>query len=247
MPVIVNGYELSDADMEKELPDHQDAPDPLRSAMTALVLRRVLLDEARAQGLAGADDAAIEALLAQEVKVPEPGADECLRQYQAHPEHFTVGELVEASHILLQVTPSVDLNSLRKHADALLEQLQAEPGRFAEFAKANSNCPSSEVGGSLGQVGRGDTVPEFEKALFAAPENSILPRPVETRFGLHLIALGRKAAGRLLPFDEVAASIAQAMRRASGDHAMRQYLQLLVGKAKISGIDLAGADTPLVQ
>jgi peptidyl-prolyl cis-trans isomerase C len=247
MPVIVNGYELSDADMEKELPDHQDAPDPLHSAMTALVLRRVLLDEGQALGLAGAEEEVIEALLAREVKVPEPAPEECLRQYQAHPEHFTVGELVEASHILLQVTPSVDLNSLRKHADALLEQLQAEPGRFAEFAKANSNCPSSEVGGSLGQVGRGDTVPEFEKALFGAPENSILPRPVETRFGLHLIALGRKAAGRLLPFDEVAARIADAMRRASGDHAMRQYLQLLVGKAKISGIDLAGADTPLVQ
>ncbi|MCX7219221.1 MAG: hypothetical protein NTY70_09870 [Burkholderiales bacterium] len=27
MPVIVNGYELNDAEMEQELPDHQDGQD----------------------------------------------------------------------------------------------------------------------------------------------------------------------------------------------------------------------------
>jgi peptidyl-prolyl cis-trans isomerase C len=247
MPVVVNGYELSDAEMEQELPDHQDAPDPLHSAMTALVLRRVLLDEARKLGLQGADAIAIDALLEQEVVVPTPGLDECLRQYQAHPAHFTVGELVEANHILLQVTPSVDLEGLRKRAEALLAELQEHPERFADLAKSSSNCPSGEVGGSLGQIGRGDTVPEFEKAVFAAQEGCIIPKPVETRFGLHIIGLGRKAAGRLLPFDEVAAGIAEAMQRASRDHALRQYLQLLVGRAQISGIDLAGADTPLVQ
>ncbi len=51
MPVIVNGYELSDAEMEKELPEHQGTADPMKSAMTALVLRRVLLDKANELGL----------------------------------------------------------------------------------------------------------------------------------------------------------------------------------------------------
>lgn len=46
MPVIVNGVELNDADLERELPRHADAGNPMRSAITALVLRRVLLDEA---------------------------------------------------------------------------------------------------------------------------------------------------------------------------------------------------------
>lgn len=247
MPVIVNGYELGDAEMEKELPDHQDAANPVHSAMTALVLRRVLLDEARRLGLAGTDEEAINALLEQEVVVPVPGHEECLRHYQAHPARFTVGELVEASHILFQVTPSLDLEALRKRAEAVLAEVLAQPQRFAEYAKANSNCPSSEVGGSLGQLGRGDTVPEFEKALFGAASGAILARPVETRFGLHLIQVGRKAEGRLLPFEEVAAGIAEAMQRASRDHALRQYLQLLVGRASITGIELAGADSPLVQ
>jgi peptidyl-prolyl cis-trans isomerase C len=32
MPVSINGIELSDADMERELPLHQDQPNPLESA-----------------------------------------------------------------------------------------------------------------------------------------------------------------------------------------------------------------------
>lgn len=248
MPVIVNGYELSDAEMEQELPEHQDAADAIKSAMTALVLRRVLLDEARALGLqASSDEALIDALLQQEVQVPTPGREECLRQYQAHPARFTVGEIAEASHILFQVTDGVDLEALRKHAAIVLADLLESPQQFAECAKANSNCPSSDVGGSLGQIGRGATVPEFEKALFAAEAGSIIPRLVETRFGLHIIQVGRKVEGRLRPFEELVGGIAEAMHKASHDHAMRQYLQLLVGRAKISGIEMQGADSPLVQ
>src|SRR5690606_39793984 len=62
MPVIVNGVELTDAELERELPHHADADNPQRRAMTALVLRRVLLDEAQRLGLAAEDeDAAIDA------------------------------------------------------------------------------------------------------------------------------------------------------------------------------------------
>ncbi len=59
MPVTINGVELTDVDMEQELPLHADAPNPMRAATTALVLRRVLLDEAARQGLdlASEDDA----------------------------------------------------------------------------------------------------------------------------------------------------------------------------------------------
>lgn len=253
MPVIVNDHELTDAEMERELPSHQDARDAIQSAMTALVLRRVLLDEASVLGVtsrageAASDDQIIDALLRQEVKVPVPDREECLRHYQAYPHRFTVGALAEASHILFQVTPGVDLDALRRHAGKILADLLENPDLFAECAKANSNCPSSEVGGSLGQISMGGTVPEFEQALFAAPAGSIIPRLVETRFGLHIIQVGRKVDGHLLAFADVEQNIARAMHQASHDRSLHQYLQLLVGRAKISGIDLPGTDSPLVQ
>ncbi len=248
MPVIVNDYELTDADMEKELPAHEGTADAMKSAMTALVLRRVLLDEAQQQGFQQTDeDERIDALLQKEVIVPIPAREECLRQYQANPARFKVGELAEVSHILFQVTPGVDLDALRKHAQLILDELLENPAGFAACAKANSNCPSSEVAGSLGQVTRGMTVPEFEQAVFAAEPGHIIPRLVETRFGLHIIMVGRKLDGQLLPFEETESKIAQAMQKASHDRALHQYLQLLVGRARISGIDMPGASTPLVQ
>lgn len=247
MPVIVNGYELSDAEMEHELPEHQDSPDPLKSAMTALVLRRVLLDRADVVGLQGGENDKIDALLAREVHVPKPTKTECLRYYENHPDHFRVGELVEASHILFQVTPNLPLDALRAHALGVLQEIIENPEEFSPLAQRNSNCPSSEVGGSLGQLSRGETVPEFEKHVFSAVAHSVIPYLIETRFGLHIVKLGRKLEGNLLPFEQVESRIADAMYKLSYDHALQQYLKLVVGQADISGIDLEGAETPLVQ
>ncbi|WMW81710.1 peptidylprolyl isomerase [Undibacterium cyanobacteriorum] len=247
MPVIVNDYELSDAEMEKELPQHQDAADPLKSAMTSLVLRRVLLDKAKELALQGDDEQKIESLLAREVIIPEASLEECRRYYELHQPRFLTGELVEANHILFQVTANVDLDALRQRAQSVLDELLQNPDGFAAAAKSYSNCPSAEVGGNLGQLSRGETVPEFEKPVFSAAAHSLLPRLIETRFGLHIVQLGRKVAGRLIPFEQVQHQIADAMKRASYDRALQQYLKVLVGQAQISGIELAGADGPLLQ
>ncbi|WP_238889516.1 peptidylprolyl isomerase [Achromobacter insuavis] len=243
MPVTINGVELTDADMEQELPLHADAPNPMRAATTALVLRRVLLDEAARQGLDPAsEDDAIGALLARHAPAPEADEAACRRYYQANPQRFIVGELIEADHILFQVTPGVNLDMLRAHASAVLVDLLADPSTFAEVARRQSNCPSAAVGGNLGQLGRGDTVPEFEKAVFALPAGGLLPQVLETRHGLHVVRVTRRIEGRLLPFEQVHESIASALTAASRDTAWRQYARLLVERADVRGIDLGGAE-----
>ncbi|QQB33428.1 peptidylprolyl isomerase [Achromobacter deleyi] len=243
MPVTINGVELTDADMEQELPLHADAPNPMRAATTALVLRRVLLDEAARQGLDPAsEDDAIGALLARHAPAPEADEAACRRYYQANPQRFIVGELIEADHILFQVTPGVNLDMLRAHASAVLADLLADPSTFAEVARRQSNCPSAAVGGNLGQLGRGDTVPEFEKAVFALPAGGLLPQVLETRHGLHIVRVTRRIEGRLLPFEQVHESIASALTAASRDTAWRQYARLLVERADVRGIDLGGAE-----
>ena len=140
-----------------------------------------------------------------------------------------VGELIEADHILFQVTPGVNLDMLRAHAKVVLDELMADPSRFAEVAREQSNCPSAAVGGSLGQLGRGDTVPEFERAVFALPAGGLLPQLLETRHGLHIVRVTRRIEGRMLAYEQVAQQIAHALSSVSRDTAWRQYLKLLVG------------------
>ncbi|MFY3134053.1 peptidylprolyl isomerase [Achromobacter ruhlandii] len=243
MPVTINGVELTDADMEQELPLHADAPNPMRAATTALVLRRVLRDEATRQGLdLASEDDAIGVLLERQAPAPEADEAACRRYYQANPQRFIVGELIEADHILFQVTPGVNLDLLRAHAGAVLADLLADPSGFAEVARRQSNCPSAAVGGNLGQLGRGDTVPEFEKAVFSLPAGGLLPQVLETRHGLHIVRVTRRIEGRLLPFEQVRESIASALAAASRDTAWRQYARLLVERADVRGIDLGGAE-----
>ena len=127
-----------------------------------------------------------------------------------------VGELIEADHILFQVTPGVNLDMLRAHARVVLDELMADPSRFAEVAREQSNCPSAAVGGSLGQLGRGDTVPEFERAVFALPAGGLLPQLLETRHGLHIVRVTRRIEGRMLAYEQVAQQIAHALSSVSG-------------------------------
>ena len=57
---------------------------------------------------------------------------------------------------------------------------------FADIARQHSSCPSGKSGGSLGEFGPGQMVPEFDKVVFSAPVNTV-QGPVKTQFGYHLL------------------------------------------------------------
>jgi peptidyl-prolyl cis-trans isomerase C len=251
MSISVNGIEITDADIEQELPHHAETLNPLKAATEALVLRQALLQATRQAGLsagtASEEDASIDLLLAQSVKAPTPSEEECRRYYNHHAERFRSGDLVEASHILFQVTDKVPLDALRQKAQEILERVRNNPASFEQCARDYSNCPSGDLGGNLGQLTRGQSVPEFERVVFALDEGEIFKRLVETRFGLHIVRVQRKAAGTKMPFELVKESIARFLTDYAKTKATRQYLEILLGQMDIQGIELSNAATPLVQ
>jgi peptidyl-prolyl cis-trans isomerase C len=248
MGISVNGVDIDDTAIERELQHHQDADNPLKRAVHELVLRTLLLQQADTLGIAGGDDdQRIESLLALQVQVPKADDVACLTWYRNNAARYTNGELVEARHILFQVTPGAPLELLRATGEAVLEELKLHPDRFAELAGQYSNCSSGKVGGSLGQLSRGQSVPEFEELAFRLGEGELAGRLLETRFGLHIVQVLRKVEGKLLPFDAVKSEIAAYLDRQSSQRAIHQYLHILVGQANIEGVMLEGADSPLVQ
>jgi len=195
---------------------------------------------------------AIEQLLECELRLPEPDALACQRYYEAHRSRFCIGEQVQARHILFAVTPGVDVDALRRRAEGLLIGLRcADAAAFAEAAAENSNCPSGAEGGDLGWLERGDCAPEFAAALFAQDEGSahvgVLPRLISTRFGFHIVRVEAREAGQQQGYETVQAAIAQTLRQQTYVTALRQYLNLLAGAARIEGLELEGADSPLLQ
>ena len=190
---------------------------------------------------------AVERLLGQEVQVPTPTEAECRRHYETHLKEFQSGDLVHARHILFQVTPAVRVPEISARAEQTLTELLREPDRFAVLARELSNCPSSQHGGNLGQIGRGDTVPEFERALFRLGATGILREVVKTRHGFHIVSVDQRILGNTLPFEVVHDSIVERLKAAVEEQALRQYVSILAGGSKIVGVDLGGVETPLVQ
>lgn len=196
----------------------------------------------------------IESMTDDEVKSPDPTEEECQRYYEANKAHFIVGQSLHMRHILFAVTPGVNVHALMRRAEAALMELtrkDASPGRFEQLAAELSNCPSSAQGGDLGWVTPQDCAPELAKEIFYQSDSrwgmGVHPRLVHTRFGLHIIEVLDRKEGTLPSFNEVRAQIASRLRLQSRSTALRQYMRLLVGEASVEGIDLEGADSPLVQ
>lgn len=255
--IRVNGVLIEPEAMALELQYHPAAEqsEAMFLAAQALVIRELLqqrCSELSVQVEAGIgesqEEAAIRSLIELEVPVPEADESVCEHFYASNLPRFVSAPLLAARHILLECAPD-DIEariSKREQADALLVQLQADPQRFTELALAHSACPSKEQGGALGQLSKGQTVPEFERQLFRQSQG-LVSQPLESRYGFHVVYVDQRIEGLQLPYEAVAQDIRRELYQRVWQKSVAQYLQTLVGAADIQGIQLAGADSPLLQ
>lgn len=261
MPAIkVNGVVIDQAAIRREAANHPapDAKLALEAAARALVVRELLEKEAQRLGveanpqtdekgrLETPEDSRISALLEQEVSTPEIEEDHLKRYYENNKAKFRSEDLYEASHILLPARRSDKEahGTAVGQAENLIIELQDHPERFSDLAREFSACPSAATGGSLGQITKGQTVPEFETFLFNLEEGQLCPVPVPTDYGAHVVFLERKIPGRQMPFEMVREKIAEYLQVASWTQAVGQYIGLLTAEAKIEGIDLQQGQSP---
>lgn len=261
--VAVNGVVISRAAISRETQNHP-AGKPIEAwlaAARALVVRELLLQEARrigiaAEPLADADgrretdeEALVRTLIVREVVTPHADEPATRRYYEQNRARFRTPDLHEVRHILLAAPPGDHeaRKAARQRADAIIAMLREAPSAFGDVARAESACPSGKVGGVLGQIGPDQTVREFERALTSLPVGEIAPAPVESRYGFHIVVVDRRIAGRELPFEMVQARIAAWLDEKVRRVAIRQYIGILAGRAEITGIALDANTTPLVQ
>lgn len=254
MTITVNGVPIADEAVTQELPRHAREAEPLRAAIEALVLREVLRQAARDRvaeaaalpqdGLAQAydaeafvEEALVERLIEREVVKPQLAEEECRDYYQNNLAQFRQGDLVEASHILFEARAGAVPAGLRQQAEQVLQEVLRDAAQFEALARTHSACTSASLGGSLGQLSRGETVPEFEQVIFSMEAGSIAPQLVESRFGLHIVRVARRAEGKLLPFEMVREQLAAHLLEQKRKRALRQYLKGLVAQADIRGVE----------
>ena len=257
--ILVNATEIPATAIAAEMQFHpaQTREEAWHDAATALVIRTLLLQEADSLGITaddaepdeGPDEARVRALLAQQVHTPEPDDATCRRYFAANRRHFRSPDVYEAAHILFPAAPedAAARTNAKQAAEQTLALLEKAPQQFAALARERSACPSGANGGLLGQQSRGDLVPEIETFIMAMEEGQICPVPVTSRFGVHVLRLDRRIDGADLPYEAVADTVAHHLAARSWQRAVSQYLRILAGRARIEGLELDAAATPLVQ
>ncbi len=121
--------------------------------------------------------------------------------YNSTQDKFRTPERVQVRHILIKSDATNDAAAKTK-AEGILKQIQAG-GDFAKLAKDNSQDPgSAAMGGELGFIVKGQTVPEFEKSAFSLQPGQTSGL-VKTTYGYHILQVEKHEQARLQPFEEV--------------------------------------------
>lgn len=260
--VSVNGIVIAREEIAGEIQNHPASKPQFawQQAAQALVIRELLLQEARQLGIAAIpatdnsnrreteEEALLRRLIETEVLVPKPDEQVCRRYYEQNRARFRSPDVYEAAHILFAASRDdlIHYDRARLDAKTVLAEIRCDPSQFADLAKAHSTCPSGAEGGNLGQITAEQTTPEFERAMFKLAEGEI-SEPVATRYGWHIIRVVRKIEGRELPFELVAERIANYLHEQVTRTASAQYIARLVSSARITGIDIAGAEAHRVN
>jgi peptidyl-prolyl cis-trans isomerase D len=181
--------------------------------------------------------------------------DDLRAYYDQHREEYRTPEQVKVSHILIKTPlPGPDgkvdekgVAEAQHRAEDLLKQIKGG-SNFEDLAKKYSEDPgSAKQGGSLGWIGRGQTVPEFEKTAFSLPKGQISDL-VKSSYGFHIIRVDDKQDAHMKTLDEVKDQIEPVIKHQKAQQIASKEAEKLLNDARSQGLDAAAASvkTPVI-
>ncbi|NBD08510.1 peptidylprolyl isomerase [Corallococcus silvisoli] len=186
----------------------------------SLVDKRLLVTEAKRQGLAGREDIArqvreleerliVQALLTQEERAAGAATEQELRGwYDANRQEFEQPERIRLGRVLARFErqgSAGDRARARTRAEEFARRLQKEP--LAQV-QASGDGPERARGGDLGVFARGE-LPDrrLEAAAFALRTPGQVSPVVETEEGFAVVQLLERRPARVPPYEEVRAEV----------------------------------------
>jgi peptidyl-prolyl cis-trans isomerase D len=174
--------------------------------------------------------------------------DDLRKYYDEHRDQYRVPEQVKVSHILIKTPlPGPDgkvdekgAAEAQRRAEDLLKQVKSG-ANFEDLAKKYSEDPgSAKQGGSLGWIGRGQTVPEFEKTAFSLPKGQISDL-IKSSYGFHIIRVDDKQDAHMKSMDDVKSEIEPILKHQKALQAAQKKADDLLAQARKQTLDAAAA------
>ena len=125
--------------------------------------------------------------------------------YKNYLKTFKVSKEFNASHILVKE---------KKTASEIIKKLNNK-SNFTDLAKQFSIGPSGKNGGNLNWFSPGQMVQSFEEATFALNKGQITQKPVQTKFGFHIIILNDVRESKPKKLSEIEQQIIKIIKKNS--------------------------------
>ncbi len=150
-------------------------------------------------------------------------SDEELKKYhRLHENEFFRPERVHAYQI---VVPT------REEADRIRQQIVSGTMTFESAARKYSMSPDAQKGGDLGFFSRNEKIAAFNEAF--ALSLSQVSKPIQSRYGVHLLKVVEKQAARKLVFQEAKPDITKALKRVKEVKVFKEWLTKLLKDGEI--------------
>lgn len=252
---VINGKEITSSEFDlrwSQVPEFARKTyagvDGRKRFLDELVTRELLLQEARKRGIDRdrtllerierfKERSILDALMREEVDARSAVTQEEIKAYyDANRGSFITPDELRASHILA-----------KSEAEAADFKRRLDQGEdFAALARrASLDVSTKNKGGDLGIIKKGQTVPDFEKALLnlRVGETS---GPVHTQFGYHLIKLTDRAPGLPLSMEEAKDQVREQVLVEKKRKRFDELVASLRAKAKIrvADVPLPVSETP---
>ncbi len=164
----------------------------------------------------------------------KPSPKEISKFYDDNKDQFLIPENVHVRHILTAFAKE-DNDNVKAEKKIKIEGLRkqiVEGADFGEIARKNSDCPSKENGGDLGQIRKDQTVKPFEDAAFSQEINAVGP-VVTTEYGYHIVQVIARHPQKTVPLEEVKGKISSYLEQQKQTEAFNTLLKKLRDGAKI--------------
>jgi peptidyl-prolyl cis-trans isomerase D len=167
-----------------------------------------------------------------------PSDAEIQSYYDNNLDRYTEAVSLRVSHVLLR-TQDQDVADVQAQAESIVDEAR-NGADFAELARRYSEDEGTrEAGGDLGEIARGQMVPEFEGAAFALEQGEVSD-PVASMFGVHVIKATEKTGGTTQTLEEVRDSIVDLLQQESADARASALAEAMAAEITGAG-DLATA------
>ena len=182
-------------------------------------------------------------VFSRELRGREDMTDKELRErYDREKEHYRLPERARLREIvILRPSNAAAVDAARQHAEQLAAQARANAD-FSLLATTASESGTKSKGGDLGEVTRGELLPDLDKAVFNANSGAVIG-PIETKSGWHILKVEQRLPSEVPAFE----SIKDKIRKDAGEDAwQRDYKAYIERLRKEAFIQINEAQVPSV-